>query len=443
MGQIASAFPTAGGLYHWASILGGRAWGWVTAWFNLAGLVTVLAAINVGTYQFVQGAFFPTMPQRPDLQALIVLLMTASQAVVNHFGIRLTSRLTDFSGYWILFVALVLTVVLLAAAEDWPWARLATFANYSGLPSADPVWPPAPTPWLFALGFLLPAYTITGFDASAHAAEETVGAALRVPRGIVGSVLTSGVAGWVMLAAVVLAMRDPGVVALAGKGAFVFTVRDVLPPWLATILLAAIALAQYLCGLATVASASRMAFAFARDGGLPCSSRLRWISPTWRTPAVAIWSVAGAAVLFTLYTPAYDTIAAVCVIFLYISYVLPTALGLVAHGRRWTHMGPWQLGRWFRPLAVVSILGCLGLILICMQPPNEQTVIVVIGLTALLLVVWITVARRRFTGPPHGVLQPKRKTELRAAEQAVHQEPVPDDQIPDVILPGQEHDGAN
>src|SRR5213592_1245086 len=42
MGQVASAFPTAGGLYHWASILGGKGCGWVTAWFNLAGLVTVL-----------------------------------------------------------------------------------------------------------------------------------------------------------------------------------------------------------------------------------------------------------------------------------------------------------------------------------------------------------------------------------------------------------------
>src|SRR6186997_2602654 len=44
MAQVASAFPTAGGLYHWGSILGGRACGWVTAWFNLVGLITVLAA---------------------------------------------------------------------------------------------------------------------------------------------------------------------------------------------------------------------------------------------------------------------------------------------------------------------------------------------------------------------------------------------------------------
>ena len=56
MVQIASAFPTAGGLYHWASILGGRGFGWITAWFNLLGLVTVLAAINVGTYLFVVGS---------------------------------------------------------------------------------------------------------------------------------------------------------------------------------------------------------------------------------------------------------------------------------------------------------------------------------------------------------------------------------------------------
>src|SRR4029079_11492089 len=65
MGQVASAFPTAGGLYHWAAILGGRGWGWVTAWFNLLGLVTVLAAINVGAYQFVLGAFFADVTLEP------------------------------------------------------------------------------------------------------------------------------------------------------------------------------------------------------------------------------------------------------------------------------------------------------------------------------------------------------------------------------------------
>src|SRR5215813_10280005 len=66
MAHIASAFPTAGGLYHWSAILGGRGWGWGTAWFNLAGLVTVLAAINVGLYQFLLGALAPDLGIDPS-----------------------------------------------------------------------------------------------------------------------------------------------------------------------------------------------------------------------------------------------------------------------------------------------------------------------------------------------------------------------------------------
>src|SRR5829696_8164611 len=75
MGQIASAFPTAGGLYHWAAILGGRGWGWATGWFNLAGLVTVLAAINVGTFRFAASildpSFDPADPAGLRLQFLV------------------------------------------------------------------------------------------------------------------------------------------------------------------------------------------------------------------------------------------------------------------------------------------------------------------------------------------------------------------------------------
>jgi len=50
MGQIASSFPTAGGLYHWSSHLGGKAWGWATAWFNLLGLIFVVSSVDVGVY---------------------------------------------------------------------------------------------------------------------------------------------------------------------------------------------------------------------------------------------------------------------------------------------------------------------------------------------------------------------------------------------------------
>src|SRR5216684_3102056 len=82
MGQLASAFPTAGGLYHWASILGGRGWGWATAWFNLAGLVIVLAAINVGTFQFLLGPVGPLVGYDPQLVQVSTHYLVQLAAVV-------------------------------------------------------------------------------------------------------------------------------------------------------------------------------------------------------------------------------------------------------------------------------------------------------------------------------------------------------------------------
>jgi amino acid transporter len=179
----------------------------------------------------------------------------------------------------------------------------------------------------------------------------------------------------------------------------------VLPRPLAYLLLAGIAVAQYLCGLAAVTSASRIAYAFARDGGLPASSALRRVSGRHRTPTFAIWTVAAAATLSTVYTPVYETMAAVAAIFLYISYCLPTALGLATYGRRWTVMGPWSLGRWYRPLAAVSVIGCLALIAIGMHPPNEKSLWIVGGVLLLLAVVWFAGLKDRFAGPPEALVR--------------------------------------
>jgi len=399
MAQVASAFPTAGGLYHWASILGGRGWGWVTAWFNLAGLVTVVAAVNAGAWDFVVGALQLQLGANAAMiKALGVTVITFSQALFNHKGIRLTTRLTDFSGWWILIVSIALIAALLMGTRALDFSRLWTFTNFSGVPTDAPVFPRIENlTWLFALGLLLPAYTITGFDASAHTSEETIGAAVNVPRGIVRSVAVSGVFGWAMLCAVVLAMPDTRQAAEQGANMFYWTVNSVISAGQAKALYLGIGLAQYFCGLAALTSASRMVYAFARDGGLPAP--LRWVSPTTRTPAPAIWVVAVTAVVFMTLVP-YTTIAAVCVIFLYISYVLPTVAGFFAHGRTWTAMGPWHLGRWYKPLAVVSVIFCVFLIVIGMQPPNQQAVWLVGGAVGLLAVVWVTFERKRFRGPP-------------------------------------------
>ncbi|MGL4320769.1 MAG: amino acid permease, partial [Paracoccaceae bacterium] len=116
MAQIASAFPTAGGLYHWASILGNRFWGWLTAWLNLLGLLTVLGAINIGTAFFFQATFGERlfgMGTGATAIVVFVAIITVIQAIFNHVGIKVTTFLTDISGYIILITTAVLVVACL------------------------------------------------------------------------------------------------------------------------------------------------------------------------------------------------------------------------------------------------------------------------------------------------------------------------------------------
>lgn len=421
MAQISSAYPTAGGLYHWSSILGGRGYGWLTAWLNLLGLVTVLGAINVGTYNFFIGAFGPMLGLESSfpLQVAFVVGITVLQSIVNHVGIRATARLTDLSGYLIFAVAAVLTLSLLAFAPHWDFSRLVTFKNYSG-PAGGDVWPETQSLLLlFGLGMLLPIYTITGFDASAHTAEETQNASTAVPKGIVNSAIWSSLAGWIMLSAFVLAIPDMDKAAASGWNVFFDTLTAVLPAGLKVTLYVLIFICQLLCGLATVTSASRMIYAFARDGGLPASNTLKTVHPGFRTPVAAIWTAAVISILFTLYTPAYTTIVSVTVIFIFISYGLPVIAGLFAYGKTWTKMGPWDMGPAYRIVGVLAIVAIAFIFYLGVQPPNDAALWITGVFLAITAVVWFGFERRRFQGPPIGDEVARRQAAIAAAEKAL------------------------
>jgi amino acid transporter len=406
MAQVASAFPTAGGLYHWSSLLGGRGWGWATAWFNLGGLVFVTAAVNVGAYGLFVTFLGPALGVEPARLTIVhqivgVTVITAAQAAFNHFGIRTTTLLTDFSGYLIFAVALLLTAAMLFGATSLEPGRLFRFADLGGA-SGGGVWPASRgVATMTLLALMWPMYTITGFDASAHTSEETVQAARNVPRGILRSVGLSGLAGWIMVASFVLALPDVADAARQGENVFAWLMERVAPGLFGKLLWVGIVLANLLCGLACVTSTSRMIYAFARDGGLPASGVLRRVSPRYKTPTVAIWTTAVLVVGSTLYAPAYSTLTTACVIFLYISYVMPTLAGFFAYGRTWTKMGPFNLGRTiYRGAAVVAAGGVALLIWIGVQPPNDKALWVTLAAVALLGATWWLGVRRRFRGPP-------------------------------------------
>mgnify|MGYP006362026965 FL=1 len=242
MAQIASAFPTAGGLYHWASILGNRFTGWLTAWLNLLGLITVLGAINIGTALFFQGTFGGMIGMEAGAGHVVafVVVITVLQALFNHFGIDLTTKLTDLSGYLILATTAALIVLCLVFAPAIDITRLWTFTNYSGAAGGDVFPQSGSMGYLFLLCLLLPVYTITGYDASAHTSEETKRAALSVPQSMVSSVLWSSLAGWAMLCAIVLAIPDMAAGAKQGWAVFFETMNAIMPASVKMILFLAI-----------------------------------------------------------------------------------------------------------------------------------------------------------------------------------------------------------
>ena len=432
LAQISSAYPTAGGLYHWGSILGNRFTGWLSAWLNLLGLVTVLGAINVGTFYFFFGAF-PSFGLQDTLshRVLFVAVITGLQALVNHFGIKLTARLTDFSGFLILGTAAVLTLACLIAAPSWDIGRLFTFANYTGTEGASLVWPVAFGGGMaFLVGLLLPIYTITGYDASAHTSEETVKASTSVPRGMVSSVIWSGLAGWVMLCAFVLMIPNMDDAAKQGWNVFFWAMDAQMNPTLKVMLYIAIFISQWLCGLATVTSASRMLFAFSRDGGIPGASKaLATVNPTLRTPVAAIWTASVLSVLFVSLTsaitiagtPAYSIVVSCTVIFLFLSFSLPIALGLMTiGGPKWPTMGPWNIGiGTYKVVASLSLVAMAVMFFIGIQPPNDWALEITLGFIVLALVIWVVFENRRFQGPPIGAEIAKRQAAIAAAESAV------------------------
>lgn len=430
MSQISSAYPTAGGLYHWGSILGNRGTGWVTAWLNLLGLITVLGAINVGTWTFFMGAFGPTLGIENTLttQTIFLIIITGGQALINHMGIKLTAKLTDFSGYLIFFGAILIGVVCLFAADSWDFGRLFTFKNYSGEAGGN-VWPSVSNAWVFALGLLLPIYTITGYDASAHTSEETIKAARSVPRAMVMSVIWSAIFGLVFLVPFVLMLPDMDQAAAQGWNVFFWAFDQKVGSGIKEIVYLVVFVAQLLCGLATVTSASRMIFAFSRDGGLPASGALAKVSPKYRTPVAAIWTAAVLSVLFVwgssivsvAGTSAYTIVVSCTVIFLFLSFTFPIVLGMMAWGTpKWDKMGPWNLGRGVYMLfGVLSLISMILIFIIGIQPPNDWALYITVGFFILTAIVWFAFESRRFQGPPIGDIVAARQAAIKAAEAAV------------------------
>lgn len=388
MAELASAYPTAGALYHWASFLGGRGLGWFTACFNTMGQFAILAGIDCGLAAIAVSQLQWPASWIPAVAGALLF----SHALLNHLGIRVVAWLNDFSAVYHVAVVFLILGVLAFAGFTKPAAFLFTFHQADGYSPA----------YSFVVGLLLAQWTLTGYDASAHVSEETVDPRRAAPKGIVMAVALSVLFGFLMLAAITLSIGDLAATAESGERALGTILLDRLGPRLGGVVLWSICGAMWLCGLSAMTSASRMVFAFSRDGGLPGHALWARVSPRFQTPANAIWGLFAAAMLITFSVSVYSAVVSIATICLYISYGLPIAARLWSRWR--SHggdTGPWSLGRWSTPVALVAVLWIAFITVVFVLPPNQQAGRVMAGLLLALAVIWFGWSRSRFEGPKY------------------------------------------
>ena len=395
MAELASALPTSGAMYHWSCKLGGRGWGWFTAWFNIVGQIAAIAGIDYGCALFLT----PLLGMQATTTNLLIVyaVILLSHALINHFGIGLVAWLNDFSVTVHIIGVIVIVGALMFFAPKQPvnffFARITNnTAGYSYL-------------WAFVIGLLQAMWTFTGYDASASVSEETVDPRRRAPWGMVLAVVVSSIVGYLLLIALTLAIKDIGAV-LGAKDSSGNDVPAVIAILIAalgeragTLFSALAAMAMWFCGLSAVTWSSRVIWAFARDEGLPLSRVWNHVSPTHLTPAPAIWLCAFAAFLGAVYSGAYAVVTSISTIGLYISYCIP--IGLVVRTRasgRQIERGPWHLGRFSSAINFTAILWVIFLSLIlCLADARTWKSILVV---TILLGLWYGLRERhRFKGP--------------------------------------------
>jgi amino acid transporter len=432
MAELTSAFPTAGGPYWWSAKLGSPGWSWITGWFNIVGLVGIVAGVGYGAAQFLQatladygvnvlGIDFTTANPSTILHEdwLLFLIILIGYTVVNIFADRLLAIFNNISVGWhvlgvLVIIGLVAFVPTHHQSASFVFGQRLNNTGFHGGATSGPFF------WLYILplGFILTMYTQTGYDASAHTAEETRGAAKAAAQGVWRSVFYSAIAGWLLLLALLFAATHVGAINKLGGGS-IPVVNTGLSAWAAKFVLIIFTVGQLFCGAAGLTSASRTWYAFSRDRGMPGWWLFRRLTAK-RVPLYAVLAVSAAAFIITIPAYfgtktgvpwAYFAITGICTVGLYLAYTIPVYLRLRMGSR--FQPGPWTLGRKYKWVNGGAIL-FVALVVYALDGPttvsgapwNSGFTVTAFNYTPLVLVVGLVVgiwwwlgAKNRYKGP--------------------------------------------
>ncbi|KAH7353329.1 amino acid/polyamine transporter I [Plectosphaerella cucumerina] len=415
LAEFLSAYPTAGGQYHWVAATAPPRFrnqlAWVTGWINLSGWVALVATnsslASTLIINIISLLHPDYVPQRWH-QFLIYLGITLVALTINTFLQTALPRINGAALAWSMAGFVVISISVLAtAAPDFasPEYVFTTFINTTGWPDG--------IAWL--MGLLQGGLGLTGFDAVAHMIEEVSNAAVEGPKIMLWCQyigISTGLVFLIVLLFVSNGLQNAEAIRTSSAGPlleilFIATKSKVA----AVCLLMFPLICLVLAGTAVMTTSSRMVFAFARDGGLPASATLWRVHPRLGVPLNALLLNAAVCVVFGCIflgsTAAFNAIIASSVVALGLSYGIPIAIN-VAYGRRKLPERAFALPEWLGWVAnIIGLVYTAVTSVLFLFPPalpvdgtTMNYCVVAFGIIVLISgFQWLVDGRKNFTGP--------------------------------------------
>ncbi|XP_061356531.1 amino-acid permease BAT1 homolog [Gastrolobium bilobum] len=425
MAEICSSYPTSGGLYYWSAKLAGPGWApfasWITGWFNIVGQWAVTTSVDFSLAQLIQVIILLSTGGKNgggyEASKYVVIAFHGGllllHGIINSLPISLLSFLGQLAAIWNVLGVFVLMIVIPSVATERASAKF-VFTHFNA-DNADGI---SSKPYIFILGLLMSQYTLTGYDASAHMTEETKDADKNGPKGIISAVGISIIVGWGYILGITFAVTDIPYLLSENNDAGGYAIAEIF--YLAfkrrygdgtggIICLVIVAITIFFCGMSSVTSNSRMAYAFSRDGAMPLSSLWHKVNKQ-EVPIYAVWLSVFISFCMALTSlgsiVAFEAMVSIATIGLYIAYAIPIFFRVTLARKRFVP-GPFNLGRYGVIVGWVAVLWVVTIAILFSLPVSYPITIqtlnytpVAVGCLLILIVsYWIITGRHWFKGP--------------------------------------------
>jgi amino acid transporter len=411
--------PTSGGLYYAAAVLAPPGYGpiasWITGWSNWLAQVTGAPSVDYALASMILAAASINDPSYIPTNWQIFLLTTLIMIIHAALSSMPTRWIATFNSYGSTFniIALVIVIIIIPAGTNRPDKGLPRFTKSSTVWGNFYDGTDFPNGVAILMSFIAVIWTMSGYDAPFHLAEECSNANLASPRAIVMTSGFGGLMGWFLQLVVAYTVIDIDEVLDSDLGQpWASYLITVLPAKTAMACLAMTIICGFFMGQGCMIAASRVTYAYSRDGCIPGAKYWKQVNSVTQTPVNAVWFNCAIGILLTLLLfggeASIGAIFSVGAIGAFVAFTIPITIRTFFVGKRFRR-GPWHLGKYSYPIGVCSTAFTLLMIPILCLPAvtgsdldasgMNWTCLVWGGPILLSLIYWVVDAHKWFTGP--------------------------------------------